>query len=329
MKILITGGSGYLGQELVKQLYPNCSRIVVYSRSESRQAEMKQRWPEYPDNIMRYRIGDIRDISRMAQAMRDCEYVVHAAALKRVEVCEYDPFEAVKTNVVGTMNVAEACNIAGIKKCVYISTDKAVSPHTLYGSTKFCGEKLMIASNNMGHCRFSCVRYANVKGSTGSCLTIWDKQCKENKPLTVTDKRMTRMWITQEDAARLIVRVLGKMQGGEVFIPNCTGTRLIDTIREQYGNHPIVETGIRPSEKLHEDLISESDARDCWFDGMDYVLYPAEHQWTKDLERRGHKQPEDFRLRSNSHVTSDVADILNSLEAGTGNGTQGRPFNRL
>ena len=201
MNLLITGGSGFIGNEIVKQIYDKYDRIVIYSRSESKQAEMKERFPEYPDNKMRYMVGDVRDVTRLTSAMRGIDHVIHAAALKRVETAEYDPAECLKTNVVGTMNVIEACNSAGIKKCITTSTDKAAAPETLSGSSKLCAERLFVSANNLGKCRFSICRYANVEGSTGSVVELWHRQHNAGIPLTITDVRMSRMWIQADVAA--------------------------------------------------------------------------------------------------------------------------------
>lgn len=323
MKILITGGTGTLGHEIVKQLWAKptsvdaqtidgcdwsaVDRIVIYSRGEQRQVEMSKEYPEYPKNVIRYDIGDIRDRDRLAQAMRGCDTVIHAAALKHVPVCEYNPQEAISTNVLGAKNVIEACNIAGVKKCIVVSTDKAVEPITLYGATKFAMEKMAIAANNLGSCRFSVVRYANVYGSNGSVIPIWRKQHAEGLPLTITDSKMTRMWITIEEAARFILSRFDLIQGGEVFVPRCHSENIVQTALKclpvvEGHEHKVdfVETGIRPSEKLHETLISESDARDCWkMADRSYICFPPIHDWIACYKYPLVKMPETFRMCSN------------------------------
>jgi UDP-N-acetylglucosamine 4,6-dehydratase len=310
LKIFITGATGTLGRELVKQLWerPDVERIVVYSRGEQRQVEMGRDYPEYPTNRIRYMIGDIRSISRLVQAMQGCTHAIHAAALKHVPVCEYNPQEAIKTNVFGTENFLDACNLAGIKKAIVVSTDKAVEPVTLYGSTKLCAERLAIAGNNLGHCRFAVVRYANVEGSNGSAIQVWEKQIKEKQPVTITNKEMTRMWIKKQRAAAFVLWMLDEMEGGEVFVPECTRTAIYDMAKsvivgsnEAWGTYPIVETGIRPNEKMHEILISEADARDCRKRAGYYVCYPASHDWCQGWERynEGEKMPDHWRYCSN------------------------------
>lgn len=296
--LLITGGSGFIGHAIVEQVYDQYDRIVIYSRSEAKQAEMKRKWPEYPDNKMRYMIGDVRDKDRLVSALRGVTHVIHAAALKRVETAEYDPSECIKTNVIGAMNVIEACNIAGVQKCLTTSTDKAAAPETLYGSTKLCAERLFVAANNLGTCRFSICRYANVWGSTGSVIELWDKQYAAGDYLTVTDLRMTRMWIHPKVAAAFIVSKFDVMQGGEVFVPAIPGQSIRDIIINHYPDAKVKETGLRPSEKMHEIMITDVDSRDCYLDAGWYTIYPAHHDWTADMKRRGVKMPEGFTLTS-------------------------------
>lgn len=311
MKIAITGGSGFIGNALVKRLYPLCSRIVIYSRSESKQAEMKQKWPELPDNIMRYMIGDVRDEKRMVDAFKGCDCVVHAAALKRVEVCEYDPVESVKTNIDGTINVVRACNSSGVKKAIFISTDKAVEPITIYGATKLAAERVWIASNALGPCRLSAVRYANVEGSTGSLLELWRKQATTGRAITITHPECTRMWITQERATALIHTALNDMQGGEIFIADCEKRRIQDMAANVYPLAKKEVIGLRPSEKLHEMLISECDARSCYKNenvdiGEYYVVYPSFHSWIKEYDKKGILMPESFRLSSFTGINGSI-----------------------
>jgi UDP-N-acetylglucosamine 4,6-dehydratase len=311
VKIFLSGGTGSLGHEIVRQLWgrKDVERIVVFSRGEQRQVEMSKQYAEYDPsfcNVIRYDIGDVRSPSRLAQAMRGCDTVIHAAALKHVPVCEYNPQEALATNVIGSQNVVDACNMAGVKKCIVVSTDKAVRPETLYGASKLMMERIAIAANNLGACRFSVVRYANVYGSNGSVIPIWRKQYAAGQPLTITDRRMTRMWITIEDAAAFILSRLDIMQGGEIFVPQCKGELLTDTaqlclITPNPATEPVrfEETGIRPSEKLHEELISEGDARDCWKlpDGS-YACYPPIHDWKAEYSHIGRKMPDTFRMSS-------------------------------
>ncbi len=318
MKLLITGGTGCIGQELVKQAYKNSTRIIIYSRGEVKQAEMMQKWPDPPDNIMRYFIGDVRDLERLKQAMKGCDFVIHTAALKRVEVCEYNPQESHKTNVQGTENVAKACGECGVKSAVFISTDKACEPITQYGKDKASAEGLWINYNNLSPTKYSVVRYANVEGSTGSLLKIWQNQIDAGEPLTVTHPEMTRMWISKERAAAMVLYALTYSQGGEIYVPECEGKGIkqmaedyimesctSSAMAQAYSYHmeqKIKYIGIRSNEKLHETLISEADSRDCWhmpMQGM-YVCFPNEHPWIAHYYTEGmEKMPTDFRMTSN------------------------------
>jgi UDP-N-acetylglucosamine 4,6-dehydratase len=302
--ILITGGSGCLGTELVRQLYNDDSvgKIIVYSRSESRQAIMKESFPEYPKNKMRYYLGCVTNQDRLVKAMRNVDVVIHAAALKRVETCALDVEECLRTNILGTQAVANACIKAGVKKAIYISTDKAVEATTTYGKSKAFSEDLFIQMNNYHSTKFSAVRYANVEASTGSLLTIWDKQIKDKKPLTVTHKDMTRMWLTVNQAAKLVLDIIESMVGGEIYVPKLTGKNIyimaIDYLTNNKCVNDIVVTGMRPHEKLHEILISEADARECYDEGDRYCIYPAIHDWVVDYSKKGRKVSESFRMSS-------------------------------
>ena len=310
LNIAITGGSGFIGNELTKQLIKNekVERIIIISRGEAKQSSMKTSFPDGAGSKLRYFIGDARDYNRLCQAFREVDCVIHCAALKRVEVCEYDPIEAVQTNVLGAVNVVNACNATGVKKCILTSTDKACMPDTLYGGTKFCAERIFTAANNLGSCRFSSCRYANVEGSTGSVIPIWKHTLALDGTIDITDKRMTRMWITQEHAARFVLDRLESMEGGEVFIPDLKGETLLDTAKRccGYGNycietsdpHSFNEIGIRPNEKLHETLISDADSRNCYKTDDYYTIYPAFHDWRVKFPKKGTKMPESFRLSS-------------------------------
>ena len=298
MKLFISGGSGTLGLELVRQLYQTAERLVVFSRDEQKHVEMMKTYPDTGEKGIRYMIGDVRDTNRLAQAMRGCEYVIHAAAMKHVHIAEYNPQEASRTNIIGSMNVVDACNMAGVKKCVMVSTDKAVNPENTYGATKLCMEKLAIASNNLGKCRFSVVRYGNVIGSKGSVLPKWEERYRQGLPLQITDLRMTRFWISIEEAAKFILHKLEIMQGGEIFVPNITSKTMLQLAKQHFKDAVIEETGIRPGEKLHESLINAEDARNCYRTDDYYTIYPIIHDWTSKIPITGHKLNEDFRLRS-------------------------------
>jgi UDP-N-acetylglucosamine 4,6-dehydratase len=301
LKLFISGGSGTLGTELVRQLHTSCERLVVFSRDEQKHVEMRKTYPEGGEKGLRYMIGDIRSVSRLAQAMRGCDIVIHAAAMKHVDICEYNPQEAIKTNIIGSMNVVSACNMAGIKKCIMVSTDKAVNPENIYGATKLCMEKMAIASNNLGGCRFSIVRYGNVISSKGSVLTKWKEQYNKNKILTITDKRMSRFWISIEAAAKFIIHKFDIMQGGEIFVPEISSKNMLQLAKEYYPDCSIEETGIRSGEKLHESLINREDARCCYRisdRNSYYTIYPITHEWSNRIKFNGEKMPEDFIMES-------------------------------
>ena len=298
MKLFISGGSGTLGTELVRQLHDKCERLIVFSRDEQKHVEMQKTYPDGGERGLRYRLGDIRDLNRLTQAMQGCDYVIHAAAIKHVPIAEYNPHECVKTNIVGSMNVITACNLQGVKKCIMVSTDKAVNPENIYGASKLCMEKLAIASNNLGHCRFSVVRYGNVLGSKGSVLPKWKELYRSGKAIPITDPRMSRFWISIEEAAKFIMHKLEVMQGGEVFVPEIRAKTMLQLAREHFPDAEIKETGIRPGEKLHESLISCEDARNCYKDNGYYTIYPVAHEWTSKIEKKGEKMPETFKLTS-------------------------------
>lgn len=297
MKLFLSGGTGTLGHELTEQL-GDIDRLVIFSRDEFKQSEMRKQYPEGGERGVRYMLGDVRNESRLIQAMQGCDYVIHAAAMKQVPACEYNPQEAIATNVIGSMNVINACNKAGIKRCIVVSTDKACEPTTHYGSTKLCAEKTAIAANNIGRCRFSVVRYGNVIGSRASVIPLWRQQVAEGRPITMTNRHMTRFWITIQEAARFVLNALGDMQGGEIFVPKMTSRTMEDLAWEIAPEAKIQEIGIRPGEKMHECLVGEEDARDCWDEGARYVIYPQFHEWVKDFSKRGDKMPDTFRYRS-------------------------------
>jgi UDP-N-acetylglucosamine 4,6-dehydratase (inverting) len=277
--ILITGGTGSLGKKLTEILlrdHPEIQRLVIYSRDELKQYEMTCVYPQdrYPQ--IRFFIGDIRDISRLKRAMEGVDTVVHTAALKQVPAAEYNPFEAVKTNVMGAQNVIEAALDSGVKRVVALSTDKAAAPINLYGATKLCSDKLFIAANNMRGNRdvfFSVVRYGNVMGSRGSVIPFFLERRKTGV-LPITDERMTRFNISLEEGVAMVLYALEHSLGGEIFVPKIPSYRLMD-VAEAIGpkcSKPIV--GIRPGEKLHEEMITESDSQNTVQNSRYYVIVP-------------------------------------------------------
>ncbi|HJX41192.1 MAG TPA: UDP-N-acetylglucosamine 4,6-dehydratase (inverting) [Anaerolineales bacterium] len=261
--VLITGGTGSFGRKFVEVMLADFkpSKLIVFSRDELKQHEMRQAGLDHPS--LRYFIGDVRDLLRLRRAMQDVDLVVHAAALKQVPACEYNPVEAILTNIMGARNVVEAALDTGVERVMGISTDKAVNPVNLYGATKLAAEKLFVQSNVYAggrETRFSCVRYGNVVGSRGSVVPVFLRQRAEGR-ITLTDRRMTRFWLSLEQGVRFTVRCLEQMQGGEVFVPKIPSMRMTDLAEAVAPGCEIELIGIRPGEKLHEVLVSEEEAR--------------------------------------------------------------------
>jgi len=261
--ILVTGGTGSFGQKFIETVLNNYQpqKVIVYSRDELKQYEMQKRWQEGSASI-RYFIGDVRDLSRLKMAMADVDIVIHAAALKQVPTAEYNPFEAVKTNIIGGQNVIDAALEAGVKKVIALSTDKAAAPVNLYGATKLTSDKLFIAANNYKgwhDIKFSVVRYGNVMGSRGSVIPFFLDQRKKGV-LPITDQRMTRFNIMLDQGVNFVLKCLDKMWGGELFVPKIPSYRILDVAEAvaPEAKHEIV--GIRPGEKLHEEMITVNDA---------------------------------------------------------------------
>src|SRR5512146_1702689 len=257
--VLVTGGTGSFGKKFTKILLAekNPKKIIIFSRDELKQHEMQVGGYNHPS--LRYFIGDIRDRERLVRAMHGVDIVVHAAALKQVPACEYNPMEAIKTNIMGTANVVEAALDAGVKKVMTISTDKAVNPVNLYGATKLAAEKLTVQSNAYAAgaaTRYACVRYGNVVGSRGSVVPVFLKQRGSGR-LTITDDRMTRFWLSLEQGVRFVIKCVEEMRGGEVFVPKIPSLKVIDLARAIAPGASVSIVGIRPGEKLHEVLISE------------------------------------------------------------------------
>ena len=282
--VLVTGGTGSFGQAFVGELLAHHGprKVIVYSRDELKQHEMRGSLPE--DSRLRFFIGDVRDRDRLRRAFKDVDVVVHAAALKQVPACEYNPFEAVNTNILGTKNVIDAALDQGVERVLAISTDKAVSPVNLYGATKLCAEKMVVQANAYAHERrptFSCCRYGNVIGSRGSVIPLFLKQ-RSTGTLTVTDPRMTRFWLTLENGVRFVLDSLSRMQGGEIFVPKIPSLSVADLAATIAPECEIREMGIRPGEKLHEVLISEDEARTALEFDDHYVVQPSHPYWENE-----------------------------------------------
>ncbi len=263
--ILITGGTGSFGQKFVETLfkrYPKVERVAIFSRDELKQFEMAQRFPKSKYDQIRYFLGDVRDKDRIKRALEGIDIVIHAAALKQVPAAEYNPFEVIKTNVLGAQNVIEACFDLDVEKVVALSTDKAAAPINLYGATKLCSDKLFVAANNMKGKRdikLSVVRYGNVLGSRGSVIPFFLKMKKEGQPIPITDERMTRFSITLEEGVELVMKAVDVMWGGEIFVPKIPSVRIVDLAEAiAPGAEPEV-IGVRPGEKTDEEMITETD----------------------------------------------------------------------
>jgi UDP-N-acetylglucosamine 4,6-dehydratase len=319
--VMVTGGTGSFGKEFIRILNKKYSpeKIIIFSRDELKQHEMRTGGFDQPN--LRFFIGDIRDQDRMRRAMEGVDIVVHAAALKQVPACEYNPMEAIKTNINGTSNVVEAALDAGVKKVLTLSTDKAVNPANLYGATKLAAEKLTIQSNAYAggrDTRFSCVRYGNVIGSRGSVVPFFLQQRKSGK-VTVTDEAMTRFWLTLEQGVAFVINAIEKMHGGEVFIPKIPSTTIMDLAKAIAPDAEVEIIGIRPGEKLHEALISEDEARSTVeLDDM-YVVQPAHSIWFGyEWEKLGKKLEYGFRYASNTNDewlnVEQIRDIIKPIE---------------
>ncbi len=286
--ILLTGGTGSFGNAFIERVTSRWDDAVirVYSRDELKQSQMRERWAHRPANL-RYLIGDVRDRSRMSRAAQGADVLIHAAALKQVPACEYNPFEAVRTNVLGAQHVVDAAIDTGVSKVVALSTDKAVNPVNLYGATKLCAEKIVVQGNAyaaQSETRLACVRYGNVVGSRGSVVPLFRHQMAGDGKLTITDERMTRFWITLPQAVDLVLYALAHMSGGEVFIPKIPSMRVVDLAEAMAPGVGREIIGIRPGEKLHEVLVTADESRHTIDAGDVYVVLP-EHPWWAEKPR--------------------------------------------
>lgn len=313
--ILITGGTGSLGKSLVSKLLANSNarRVIIFSRDELKQSNMRNEVGE--DSRLRWFIGDIRDLERLKRALHGVDFVIHAAALKQVDTGEYNPMEFIKTNVIGSSNVIEACIDSGVKKVVALSTDKASSPINLYGATKLTADKLFIAANSYGSSyssSFSVVRYGNVIGSRGSVIPYFRELSSKGLPIPLTDKRMTRFWITLEQATQFVLDSFHQMSGGELYVPRIPSIRIVDLAKVIAPNSPIEEIGMRPGEKLHEEMISFDDSRRTTFVGDRYVVSPVVPSSGYSFPQ-GEMVPEGFIYQSNTNDYWVSGDELSKL----------------
>lgn len=309
-RVLVTGGTGSFGRKFVEMVlakFPDIERLVIYSRDELKQYEMEQVFPYSRYPAMRYFIGDVRDLPRLKRAMEGIETVIHAAALKQVPAAEYNPMECIKTNVMGAENVIEAALDAGVQKVVALSTDKAAAPINLYGATKLCSDKLFVAANNFRgpHAiRYSVVRYGNVIGSRGSVIPFFLERRKTDV-LPITDERMTRFNISLEDGVNLVLSAIEMMWGGEIFVPKIPSYKITD-VAEAIGPNCRKEiVGIRPGEKLHEEMITETDGYNSLEFDRHFVILPSIPLFDVDEYDRvfgGRRCPEGFKYNSGTNT---------------------------
>ncbi len=301
--VLVTGGTGSFGRKFVEIMLRDYRprKLVILSRDELKQHDMRVAVSDHPS--LRWFIGDVRDPQRLLRAFDGIDVVVHAAALKQVPACEYNPFEAIQTNIMGGRNVIDAAIDRGVRRVLALSTDKAVNPINLYGATKLCAEKIFVQANAYAgarETRFACARYGNVVGSRGSVIPVFLEQRKRGK-VTVTDPRMTRFWITLDQGVRFVIRSLERMHGGEIFVPKIPSMRLTDLAETVAPGCEIEYVGIRPGEKLHEVLVSEDEARNAVEVDDMYVIQPSHPWWKKENWSGAKALPEGFRYASDTN----------------------------
>lgn len=326
--ILITGGTGSFGRTLAKRLLTedSCLKVIILSRDEWKQWDMRQSDPIFSHPKIRYFLGDVRDAPRLARAFNEVHFIVHAAALKQVPAAEYNPSEFIKTNVLGGMNIIDEAINCGVEKVIALSTDKAANPINLYGATKLCSDKLFVAGNSYvgarGKPTFSVVRYGNVLGSRGSVIPLWKKLVQENaKAIPVTDLRMTRFWITLEQSVDFVMKCFGRARGGEIFVPKISSMKIADLAHAIAPDVPLTMTGIREGEKLHELMIGVEDSRHTLEFEDHYIIVPEAYVNEPDLlnkflaGRPGKKLPEDFSYASNTNTQWLTVEELRKLVA--------------
>ncbi len=320
--ILITGGTGSLGKALTKEIFakhPNIKKLIIFSRDEQKQFQMAQEYPisEYPQ--IRFFIGDVRDRDRLIRAFRGVDYVIHAAAMKHVHIAEYNPEECVKTNVDGARNVIDACLETSVERVVALSTDKACAPINLYGATKLTSDKLFVAANNIkgtNPIRFSVVRYGNVMGSNGSVIPFFLHRKKTDGILPITVESMTRFNISLQGGVDMVMHALEHAWGGEIFIPKIPSYKITD-VANAIGpecEHPVI--GIRPGEKIHEEMITSSDSFFTYDLGRYYVIVPQTPTWKIDefiTATNATKVPEGFHYDSGTNTEWETIDTLRAL----------------
>jgi len=319
--VLVTGGTGSFGKKFVEAMLRNYhpQKLIIFSRDELKQHDMRVAGFDHPS--LRYFIGDVRDAQRLERALSGVTVVVHAAALKQVPACEYNPFEAIQTNIMGGRNVIDAAINQGVRRILALSTDKAVNPINLYGATKLCAEKMFVQANAYSGAqdtRFSCARYGNVVGSRGSVVPIFLEQRKSGK-VTVTDPRMTRFWITLEQGVRFVVNCIENLHGGEIFVPKIPSMKLVDMAQALAPECETRYVVIRPGEKLHEVLVSEDEARNTLeLDDM-FVIQPSHSWWSQENWKDARPLPDGFRYASDNNPdwmnSGELLDLVHGSSA--------------
>jgi UDP-N-acetylglucosamine 4,6-dehydratase len=314
--VLVTGGTGSFGKKFVEimlhEYHPK--RLVVFSRDELKQHDMRAAGIDHPS--LRFFIGDVRDPGRLERAFAGVTVVVHAAALKQVPACEYNPFEAIQTNIIGGRNVIDAAINQGVRRVLALSTDKAVNPINLYGATKLCAEKMFVQANAYSgsqDSRFSCARYGNVVGSRGSVIPVFLEQRRRGR-ITLTDPRMTRFWLTLEQGVRFVVSSIEQTHGGEIFVPKIPSMRMLDLAEAVAPGCEIETIGIRPGEKLHEVLVSEDEARNTLEAADRYIIQPSHPWWRRENWINARPLPEGFRYGSDNNerwlTTGELRELM-------------------
>jgi len=303
--VLITGGTGSLGKSLVEYLLRETKvrRVAIFSRDELKQQHLRIQLQDNPR--LRWFLGDVRDLNRLKRAFHGVDCVIHAAALKQVDTGEYNPMEFIKTNILGSQNVIDASIDAGVKRVVALSTDKASSPINLYGATKLTADKLFVAANNYSIAygtAFSVVRYGNVMGSRGSVIPFFQEIAAQGKPLPITDFRMTRFWISIESAVAFVIDSLEMMTGGELYVPRIPSMRIVDLANAVVPGTKMEEIGMRPGEKLHEEMISADDSRRTVILENRFVVTPVVAEW-------GYEPPQGSRMPEGQAYRSDTNDL--------------------
>jgi UDP-N-acetylglucosamine 4,6-dehydratase/5-epimerase len=315
--VMITGGTGSFGRKftelMLREYRPQ--KLIIFSRDELKQHDMRAAGFDHPS--LRYFIGDVRDPQRLERALSGVTVVVHAAALKQVPACEYNPFEAIQTNIMGGRNVIDAAINQGVRRILALSTDKAVNPINLYGATKLCAEKMFVQANSYSgarETRFSCARYGNVVGSRGSVIPMFLEQRRRGK-LTVTDPRMTRFWLTLEHGVRFVIGCIERMHGGEIFVPKIPSMKLVEMAQAIAPACEVEYIGIRAGEKLHEVLVSEDEARNTLEVDDMYVIQPAHSWWRRENWKDAQPLPDGFRYTSDTNPRWLTAEELRELIA--------------